>query len=60
MEYLPEEARETKCNELFFEDLWKLPGADVACICDWLVEQVEAISTDLVTGDKRGEVCICL
>ena len=59
MEYLPEEMRQTNSSELFFEDLGKLPDAEVAFICDWLVQQVVALSTDLKEFARGGKVRVC-
>lgn len=55
-ELLPEEMRETNSQELYFEDLEKVPGEEVARICEWLTEKVDALSTKLKAEPKDEEV----
>lgn len=55
MEALPEASRETRANELYFEDLEKMAPEDVARIAEWLTEKVDAFSSKVKPEAKDVE-----
>jgi hypothetical protein len=60
-ELLPEGAsRQSSRTELFFEDLEKLPGEEVARIQEWLMEKVDGFSSKLKAEAKELEQEVCV
>ncbi len=59
METLPEGSRETRANELYFEDLEKMNPDDVTRIAEWLTEKVDAFSSKVKPEAKDLEEEVC-
>lgn len=60
IEALPEASRETRANELYFEDLEKMAPEDVARIAEWLTEKVDAFSSKVKPEAKDVEDEVCM
>lgn len=60
-ELLDPQQRDSKCNDLSYEDFDKMHPDDVARFCEWLTEKVDGYSSKikLEAKDLEEEVCPC-
>ena len=54
-ELLDPQQRETKCNELIYDDFEKMHPDDVARFCEWLTEKVDGYSSKIKLEAKDLE-----
>ncbi len=53
---LPEGQRESTGTELFYEDLDRLPGDELARICEWITEKVDSFTSKLKPEAKDADL----